>query len=95
MATTGDGLKLEIQQTEIQLAEQKKQPEAKLEDDTNIYGRGGKREACGFLCASVARSPDAISPSFYVVAILSFAYLDSSCFDKSDATFHGMKWFVG
>ena len=58
----------------------------------NIYGRGGKRESCGYLCASVARGPNAINPSFYVVAILALAFLDARCFDANNPKYDGIKW---
>ena len=56
-------------------------------------GRGGKREACGYLFASFTRGPVSVNPSFYVVAILSLAYLDSRCYDSSNSKFNNMKWF--
>ena len=58
----------------------------------NVDGRGGKREACGYLCASVGRGPNAINPSFYVVAILALAYLDARCFDAANPNYDGVKW---
>ena len=61
--------------------------------NTDDGGRGGKREACGYLCASFGRGPDAVNPSFYVAAILSLAYLDSRCYDTSNSKFENMKWF--
>ena len=68
-------------------------PAATLEaKGVNIDGRGGKREACGYLCASVGRGPDAVNPSFYVVAILSLAFLDARCYDASNPKYDGMKW---
>ena len=85
---------LEIQQEEIHLGQIVEQSDHKKNSDSNINGRGGKRESCGYLCASFGRSPDGISPSFYTVAILALAYLDSSCFDKSSTVHHGKKWFV-
>ena len=65
--------------------------ESKME---NIDGRGGKRERCGYLLASAGRGPDSVNPSFYVVAILSLAFLDARCYDQNNTEFDGMKWFV-
>ena len=62
------------------------------EKNVNINGRGGKQERCGYICASVARGPDSVLPSFYVVAVLSLAFLDSHCFDTGNANIDGTKW---